>query len=333
MKKEHRIFDEARIYIRAGNGGNGCVSFRREKSVPDGGPNGGDGGRGGDITVIGSANKNTLQMFRHTKKFIAKNGESGMGNEKTGKGGEGIIIEVPFGTQIYTETNELVFDITHESPEILFAKGGKGGLGNVHFKSSINQAPKESTGGEQGEGGDFFFKLKIISDIGLIGMPNAGKSSFLASVTNAKPKIGNYAFTTISPNLGIVEYNFQQIVLADIPGLIEGAGENCGLGHRFLKHIERTKLLIHLVDISNVDFIKNYMIVRKELAEFDKAHDSEICKKSELILLNKSDAVVDSQEKMKEFQRETRKRAVLNSNFSSEINDVVPIIYDFYIKS
>jgi GTP-binding protein len=332
MSKEHKIFDEAIIYIRAGNGGSGCASFRREKFVPDGGPNGGDGGKGGDVIIVGNENINTLQTFRYQKKFIAQSGESGMGNEKTGKGGENLFIEVPFGTEIYTETGQLAFDITKENPTVIIAKGGRGGLGNTHFKSSTNQAPREFTVGNFGEEGTFHFKLKMISDIGIIGMPNAGKSSFLASITNAKPKIGNYAFTTISPNLGIIEYNFQQIVLADIPGLIEGASEGYGLGHQFLKHIERTKMLIHLVDISNEDFIQNYHIVRKELEEFDHTYQSNIALEKELILLNKSDAIPNPEEQLKEFNKQTGKEAFLSSNFHPEhVEQMIERVYRFYI--
>ena len=331
MTKEHRIFDEATVYIKAGNGGNGKASFRREKFIPDGGPNGGDCGKGGNIFVVGNENVNTLQAFRYQRKFIAQCGEGGMSNEKTGSSGEHLTIEVPFGTQIYTQTGEMVFDITHEAPQVLLAKGGKGGLGNTHFKSSTNQAPREFTSGDAGEDGTFVFKLKMISDIGLVGMPNAGKSSFLACITNAKPKIGNYAFTTISPNLGIVEYNFEQIVIADIPGLIEGAGEGYGLGHRFLKHIERTKMLIHLVDISNDDFIQNYQIVRKELEEFDRTHGSNICSEKELILLNKTDVIEDAPAKQKAFKKKTKKDSYLFSNFHpEEATKIIEVIYKCY---
>lgn len=333
MTKEHRIFDEANIYIRAGNGGSGCVSFRREKFIPDGGPNGGDGGKGGDVIIIGNENINTLQNFRFKKKFIAQNGESGMGNEKTGKGGEDLIVEVPFGTEIYTETKQLAFDITKENPIVIIAKGGRGGLGNTHFKSSTHQAPKEHTIGNFGEEGNFHLKLKMISDIGIIGMPNAGKSSFLAMITNAKPKIGNYAFTTISPNLGIIEYNYQQIVLADIPGLIEGASEGYGLGHRFLKHVERTKMLIHIIDISNENFIENYYTVRNELQEFDKLHGCKISSEKEMIILNKSDAVENGEELLKLFTKKTKKEAFLNNNFAPEkINETIEKVYRFFIS-
>ncbi len=331
MSKEHRIFDEATIYIRAGNGGSGCASFRREKFIPDGGPNGGDGGKGGDVIIIGNENINTLENFRYQKKFLAENGESGMGNERTGKSGEHLVIEVPFGTQICLENDILVFDITHETPQILIAKGGRGGLGNTHFKSSTNQAPYQFTIGNFGEECTYTFKLKMISDIGIIGIPNAGKSSFLASVTNAKPKIGNYAFTTISPNLGILNYNFEQIVLADIPGLIEGASDGHGLGHQFLKHIERTKMLIHIVDISNMYFVENYFVVRKELGEFDEKHGSKILQGKELVLLNKSDAVENPEELAEEFFQATGVHGFVTNSFTPEkLNEVMEIIYRFY---
>ena len=334
-KKEYKIFDEVTIQIRAGNGGSGCASFRREKFIPDGGPNGGDGGKGGDVIIVGNENINTLENFRYQKKFIAQNGERGMGNEKTGKSGEDLIVEVPFGTQIYLEGSfggdTMIFDITHENSQFLIAKGGRGGLGNTHFKSSTNQAPREFTIGNFGEEGIYRLKLKMISDIGIIGMPNAGKSSFLASVTNAKPKIGNYAFTTISPNLGILNYNFEQIVLADIPGLIEGASEGYGLGHQFLKHIERTKMLIHIVDLSNMYFVENYFVVRKELEDFDAKHGSSICKEKELVLLNKCDSIENPQELSQEFFQKTGINGFLTSNFHSEkLNEVIELIYKFY---
>lgn len=318
MTKEHKIFDEATIYIKAGNGGNGCASFRREKFIPDGGPNGGDGGRGASVTIQGNININTLQAFRYQKKFFAENGSSGMGNERTGKSGDDLTIEVPMGTQIFNEIGNLVFDITPETPQVLLCKGGNGGLGNVHFKSSTHQAPRVFTNGEEGESGTFIFKLKMISDIGIIGMPNAGKSSFLAGITNAKPKIGNYAFTTLSPNLGILQYNFEQLVLADIPGLIEGAGHGMGLGHRFLKHIERTRMLIHLIDISSEDFIQSYHTVRNELQTFDDSFGSKISQARELIILNKIDIIPNYEEKQDEFQQNTGKKALLMSNFHPE---------------
>lgn len=334
MSKEHRIFDEVTLQIKAGNGGSGCVSFRREKFIPDGGPNGGDGGRGGDVIIKANANINTLQDFKYKKKFFAENGEKGMGSEKTGKSGEDLIVEVPFGTTIYTENDDVVFDITPETPEIVLAKGGKGGLGNTHFKSSVNQAPREFTIGNYGEGGIYRFVLKMISDIGIIGMPNAGKSSFLASITNAKPKIGNYAFTTISPNLGIIEYNFKQIVLADIPGLIEGANLGHGLGIQFLKHIERTKMLIHIVDISSPYYIENYFTVRKELEEFDKTHGNKISSEKEMVILNKSDAVENPAKIAKAFAKKTKTTPHIFNNFTPEmVGEVIEKVYNFYTQT
>ena len=329
MTKEHKIFDEVTVFIKAGNGGNGCASFRREKFIPDGGPNGGDGGKGGDILIRANENINTLQAFRYQKKIIAENGTGGMGNEKTGKSGKMLIVDVPFGVQIYDENTNLVFDITHKTPEVLLCKGGKGGLGNVHFKSSTNQAPREFTYGDQGEEGSFTLKLKIISDVGIIGMPNAGKSSFLGEITNANPKIGNYAFTTLSPNLGIMEYNFQQIVLADIPGLIEGAGKGHGLGHKFLKHVERTRMLVHLIDISNDDFIENYFVVRKEIQDFDEKFGSKITHAVEIIVLNKIDSIEDFKEKAKTFEKKVKKKTLLMSNFHPEtLNAIAKEIFD-----
>ena len=331
MSKEHRIFDEVTIYIKAGDGGSGCASFRREKFIPDGGPNGGDGGSGGDVIIRANPNINTLQSFRYKKKFIGQNGEGGMGNEKTGKSGENLIIEVPPGTAIYTERGDSVFDITPETPQITIAKGGKGGLGNTHFKSSTNQAPRQFTIGNFGESGTYRLVLKMISDIGIIGMPNAGKSSFLAAITNAKPKIGNYAFTTISPNLGIVEYNFKQIVMADIPGLIEGANAGSGLGIQFLKHIERTKMLIHIVDISNPYYIENYHLVRRELEEFDKTHGSQIAQKREMVILNKSDCVSDAKKLAQGFTKKTKIPARIFNNFTPEMAEgIIATIYEFY---
>lgn len=280
------FLDEAKIYLRSGDGGNGCVSFRREKFVAEGGPNGGDGGRGGSIIFRANSHLNTLVNFRYKQHFKAKAGESGKGQNCNGKSGDDLILEVPVGTQIFSDdANHLLFDFTEDESEFKILPGGKGGLGNSHFKSSITQAPTRSIPGAPGEEMWVWLKLKLISDIGIIGLPNAGKSTFLSVISNAKPKIADYPFTTLVPNLGVAKINDDEIVLADIPGLIEGAHLGLGLGHRFLKHIERCASLLHLIDASSDDVVENYLAVRNELEEY-----SEILKnKKEVICLNKID--------------------------------------------
>ena len=287
-----KFIDEAKIYIRSGDGGNGCVSFRREKYVQEGGPNGGDGGRGGSIIFIANSNLNTLVNFRYQQHFKAKAGQSGKGANKYGKSGEDTILEVPVGTQIFAEDGEsMIYDFTRDGEEFKILPGGKGGLGNSHFKSSVNRAPTRAIPGEEGQEMWLWLKMKILSDAGIIGLPNAGKSTFLAKVSAAKPKIADYPFTTLTPNLGVVYIDHEEFVLADIPGLIEGAHLGSGLGHRFLKHIERCGVLLHLVDGMAEDVVQNYKIIRFELEQYSE----KLSKKKEILCLNKCDALSEEE--------------------------------------
>ena len=281
-----QFIDEAKIYIESGKGGDGCVSFRREKFIARGGPNGGDGGKGGDIIIRSTRHLNTLIDFRYQQKFKASNGGNGMGKNRFGAGGKDLIIEVPIGTEITDESGDNVLcDIIDNEQEITLAKGGKGGLGNYHFRSSVNRSPQKATKGEEAIGFFIKLKLKLISDIGLVGLPNAGKSSFISAVTKAKPKIADYPFTTLKPQLGVAYIDNQNFVIADIPGLIKDANIGKGLGHRFLKHIERCGLILHLIDIADSDITQNYLTIKEEL----KQYSVNTSKKKEIIVLNKCD--------------------------------------------
>ena len=281
-----KFLDQVKIYIKAGNGGDGSPSFRREKFIEFGGPDGGDGGKGGSVILKAEQNLNTLIDFRYQQHHKAERGENGSGQNRTGKGGEDLILKVPLGTQVFEEDNKtLLYDFTKIEEKFIVASGGKGGLGNTRFKSSTNRAPRKYTKGMVGEEFTIWLQLKTIADIGIIGLPNAGKSSLLAAITNANPKIANYQFTTLNPNLGVASYDDKEVTLADIPGLIEGAHEGTGLGTKFLKHIERCKSLLHLIDITNDDLKKSYNQVKKELRNYSK----DLIKKKELIVLNKID--------------------------------------------
>ncbi len=283
-----KFLDQVKIYVKAGNGGDGSPSFRREKFIEYGGPDGGDGGKGGSVILKAEQNLNTLIDYRYQQHHKAMRGENGMGQNRTGKSGENLILKVPLGTQVFEEDNKtLLYDFTKSNEEFVAAAGGKGGLGNTRFKSSTNRAPKKFTKGNLGEEFTIWLQLKTIADIGVIGMPNAGKSSLLASITNANPKIANYQFTTLNPNLGVASYDDKEITIADIPGLIEGAHKGTGLGIKFLKHIERCKTLLHLIDITNKDLEKVYYQVRNEL----KSYSSDLFKKKELVVLNKTDLI------------------------------------------
>jgi GTP-binding protein len=287
-----KFLDEAKIFVKSGDGGAGCVSFRREKFIPEGGPDGGDGGRGGSVLVRTATGLNTLIDFRYQQHFKAKRGQHGMGKQRYGKGAEDIILTVPVGTQIFAEDKTtLIADLDKADEEFLLCKGGRGGLGNLHFKSSTNQAPRQSTPGEAGEEQWVWLRLKLLSDAGLIGLPNAGKSTLLAAVTAAKPKIADYPFTTLAPQLGVVRKGEVEFVLADIPGLIEGASEGKGLGLRFLGHIERCGVLLHLVDATAEHVAENYRTVRTEIT----AYDADLAAKTELVALNKCDAVTKAE--------------------------------------
>ena len=283
-----KFLDQVKIYIKAGNGGDGSPSFRREKFIEFGGPDGGDGGKGGSIILRAEQNLNTLIDYRYQQHHKAQRGENGAGQNRTGKGGLDLVLKVPLGTQVFEEDNKtLIYDFTKIGEEFVAANGGKGGLGNTRFKSSTNRAPRKYTKGSIGEEFIIWLQLKTIADIGIIGLPNAGKSSLLAAITNANPKIANYEFTTLNPNLGVASYDNKEITIADIPGLIEGANKGTGLGTQFLKHIERCKSLLHLIDITNVNLIKAYNQVKNEL----KNYSEELIKKKELIVLNKIDLV------------------------------------------
>jgi len=283
-----KFLDQVKIYIKAGNGGDGSPSFRREKFIEFGGPDGGDGGNGGSVVLISERNLNTLIDYRYQQHHKAQRGDNGSGQNRTGKGGNDLILKVPIGTQVFEEDNKtLIYDFKKEGEKFVAAAGGKGGLGNTRFKSSTNRAPKKFTKGTKGEEFTIWLQLKTIADIGIIGLPNAGKSSLLAAITNANPKIANYKFTTLNPNLGVAQYDDKEVVLADIPGLVEGAHEGVGLGIQFLKHIERCKSLLHLIDITNLDIKESYDQVKKELANYS----SEMMKKKEIVVLNKTDLV------------------------------------------
>ena len=312
-----KFLDQAKIYIKAGNGGSGSASFRREKFVEYGGPDGGDGGDGGSIIVQSDRNLNTLIDFRYAQHFKAQHGKPGSKRNKTGANGEDLILKVPLGTQVYEEDNNtLIYDFTKNKEKYLVASGGKGGLGNVRFKSSTNRAPRKKTNGKLGEEFWIWLQLKVIADIGIIGKPNAGKSSLLAALTRAKPKIANYPFTTINPNLGVSYYGGKEITLADIPGLVEGAHKGVGLGDKFLRHIERCKILLHLIDLSDSNLLNSYKKIKLELSNYDK----DLIKKKEIIFFNKSDLLEKNEinEKLKEFKKKIKTKYEIVSVYSNK---------------
>ena len=301
-----KFLDQAKIYVKAGDGGSGSAGFRREKFIEFGGPDGGDGGDGGSVVLIAAANLNTLIDFRFQQHFKAEKGRNGMGKKKSGRAGNDLFLKVPVGTQIFEEDNNtLIEDLKKIGQKIIVAQGGKKGLGNVRFKSSTNRAPKKKTDGTEGESFWIWLQLKVIADVGIIGMPNAGKSSLLSVLTKAKPKIANYPFTTLDPNLGVTNYSDKEVTLADIPGLIEGAHEGTGLGDKFLRHIERCKSLIHLIDITDEDILENYLKIRKELSKYS----SNLLKKKEIIVFNKIDMinVNEIKKKINAFKKKIKK--------------------------
>jgi GTP-binding protein len=317
------FIDEAEIYVKAGKGGDGAVSFRREKYVPKGGPDGGDGGKGGDIIVVVDNHCHGLAQYNREKRFIARNGQPGMGSNKHGKNAEDLILRVPAGTQIY-HNDELLFDFTKEGEEVILAKGGNGGWGNQHFATSIKQAPKWSKTGLKGESKKLRLELKTIADVGLIGLPNAGKSTLLSVLSNARPKIADYPFTTLEPNLGALKNIDKNIVIADIPGLIEGAAEGRGLGDKFLRHIERTKILVHLIDVNSDDLIRDYKTIRNELKKFSK----ELTKKPEIVVLNKSDILseADLVEKIKILQKNKIKSITISAATNKGLDKLIEVV-------
>lgn len=292
-----KFIDEAKIEVVAGRGGNGAASFRREKFVPRGGPDGGDGGKGGSVFAEADENLNTLVEYRFVKRYQAKNGEKGHGADRYGAGADDITLKMPVGTLIRDlDTDEIVADLTHHGQRVCLAKGGKGGLGNIHFKSSVNRAPKQATPGEEGEARSLQLELKVLADVGLLGMPNAGKSTLITAVSAARPKVADYPFTTLHPNLGVVRLDENtSFVMADIPGLIEGAAEGAGLGHRFLKHLSRTGLLLHVVDLAPFDESVNpaeeALAIVNELRKYDEA----LYGKPRWLVLNKFD-MLDEEE-------------------------------------
>ncbi len=311
-----KFLDQIKIFVKAGDGGSGSPSFRREKFIEFGGPDGGDGGKGGSVILKSERNLNTLIDYRYQQHFKAQRGEDGKGKKMTGKGGKNLCLKVPIGTQVFEEDNKtLIFDFKKNNDEFVVASGGKGGFGNTKFKSSTNRAPKKFTKGIKGEEFWIWLQLKTIADIGIIGLPNAGKSSLLASMTSATPKIANYKFTTLNPNLGVAVYDDKEITLADIPGLIEGAHSGVGLGIKFLKHIERCKTLLHLIDINEEDLVSSYKQVRNELKNYGK----ELIKKKEIIVFNKIDLLQKKNldEKVKDFEKKIKRRTFKMSTIQS----------------
>jgi len=312
-----KFLDQVKIYVKAGNGGDGSPSFRREKFIEYGGPDGGDGGSGGSVILKSEQNLNTLIDYRYQQHHKAKRGENGSGQNRTGKGGENLILKVPLGTQVFEEDNKtLVYDFTKIGEEFVAASGGKGGLGNTRFKSSTNRAPRKYTKGTLGEEFTIWLQLKTIADIGIIGLPNAGKSSLLAAITNANPKIANYQFTTLNPNLGVASYDDKEITIADIPGLVEGAHKGIGLGIQFLKHIERCKSLLHMIDVTNDDLKKSYKQIKNEL----KKYSAKLSKKKELVVLNKVDLIDNNEVKeiIKEFSKNTKSEVITLSTLKKK---------------
>ena len=307
-----KFLDQAKVYIRSGDGGAGSVSFRREKFIEFGGPDGGDGGRGGDVWVEAVDGLNTLIDYRYQQHFKAEKGGHGMGRSRAGAKGKDVALRVPVGTQLFEEDNEtLIADLVKPGDRLLLARGGNGGFGNEHFKSSTNRAPRHANPGQPAEERWVWLRLKLIADAGLVGLPNAGKSTFLAAVSAAKPKIADYPFTTLAPHLGVVRLGTRSFILADIPGLIEGANEGVGLGTRFLGHVERCAVLLHLIDVTGDDPVKAYRIIRKEL----KDYGPEIEGKPEIIAFNKIDAISDKdlEKKLADFKKRLKKTPIMIS--------------------
>ena len=312
-----KFLDQAKIYIRSGNGGAGCVGFRREKFIEFGGPDGGDGGRGGDVVLECVDGLNTLIDYRYAQHFRAETGHQGSGQQRTGAAGKDIVLRLPRGTQVFDDDNEtLLVDLTEIGQRVVLLKGGDGGYGNLHFKTSTNRAPRRADKGWPGEERYVWLRLKLIADIGLIGLPNAGKSTFLAANSNARPKIADYPFTTLHPGLGVVRVGESEFVMADIPGLIEGAHEGAGLGTRFLGHVERCRALLHLVDGTEDDIAAAYKTVRGEL----KAYGGNLARKKEIVALNKTDAMTpeDIEVKRAQLAKVSRKAVHVISGVSGQ---------------
>ena len=323
-----QFLDQAKIYLQSGKGGNGCVSFRREKYVEFGGPDGGAGGKGGDIIFEGCSSLNTLIDFRYKQHFKAKKGTDGSGKNCNGAKGQDIIIKVPIGTQVISDTDKesILLDITKEGEKKLFLQGGNGGFGNTHFKNSKEQAPRRSNPGLEGEEIWVWLRLKILADVGLLGLPNAGKSSLLSAITNAKPKIGNYPYTTLTPQLGILRNYNQEIVLADIPGLINDAHKGVGIGTRFLGHIERCKVLLHLIDAKSKDPLQNYKDIIKEITKYGKGLE----KKSQILIISKVDLVSEKklQVIIKKIEEYSKSSVLVSSSVKRiGLNELIDILF------
>jgi GTPase len=327
------FIDEAKIFLKSGDGGNGCVGFRREKFIEYGGPDGGDGGRGGSIIFVATKDLNTLIDFRYKQHFKANNGEGGKGQNRYGKSADDIVIKVPVGTQIFAEDGEtLIKDMLYDGQEYMIAKGGDGGKGNAHFKTSVNQAPRKFIPGFEGEELWVWLKLKLLSDVGLVGLPNAGKSTFLSVVSNAIPKIADYPFTTLKPQLGVVKVGDEEFVLADLPGLIEGASAGLGLGDRFLKHVERCGVILHMIDSSSKDCCRDYDIIRKELLTYSENMEE----KQEIIVLTKTD-IVDSKtlnKKIKQLSKHAEKEIMICSSATNKgVKKITESVYLMIVES
>ncbi len=327
-----KFLDHAKIFIKSGGGGAGCVSFRREKYIELGGPDGGDGGRGGHVYLECVSGLNTLIDYRYQQHFKAQRGIHGMGSNRTGASGEDITLEVPVGTQIFDEDHDfMIADMTEVGQKIILLKAGEGGLGNCHFKSSTNRAPRRSTPGGDSEEMWVWLNLKLLADAGLVGLPNAGKSTFLAATSAAKPKIADYPFTTLAPQLGVVGIDDKEFVLADIPGLIEGAHEGVGLGDRFLGHVERCGVLLHLIDGTSEDVVESYKIIRGEL----NSYGFELSKKDEIIGLNKIDSLDEDEiaEKTSLLEKASGKQIMPLAGFTGEgVKDVTRLLASFVAK-
>lgn len=314
-----QFLDEAKIYVRSGAGGNGCVSFRRERNVPKGGPDGGNGGRGGSIIFEVDTGLNTLIDFRYTQHFKAQRGEGGSGRNKSGKAGEDLIIKVPLGTEILDDdTQEVIEDLTEKGQRLVLLEGGEGGRGNASYVSSTNRAPRQFTKGKEAQEMELRLRLKLLADVGLLGFPNAGKSTFISTVSAAKPKVADYPFTTMRPHLGVVRHHETDMVLADLPGLIEGAAEGTGLGHRFLKHLSRCAVQLHLVDGTSEDVAKSYKIIRSELERHDEMYHMGLTEVPELVALSKCDSLTDEliKEKCDELEKACGMKPVVLSSVS-----------------
>jgi GTP-binding protein len=326
-----KFLDEAKVYVKSGDGGAGCISFRREKFVEFGGPDGGDGGKGGDVIIEGVDNLNTLIDYRYQQHFKAKNGQHGMGRNRTGHDGASIILKVPVGTQVLADDKKtLLVDITQPGQRFVLLTGGIGGRGNAHFKSSVNQAPRRADAGMPGQEMWIWLRLKLIADAGLVGLPNAGKSTFLSVCTRARPRIADYPFTTLYPQLGVVYLYEKEFVLADLPGLIEGAHEGLGLGDRFLGHLERCRVLLHLIDATQEDVVQAYHIIQRELQEYGMG----LTEKPQIVGLNKCDALPPDmiQPKQQALQAVTRYPVLPLSSLSGHgIQEVLQALYAYLL--